>query len=158
MMKKLALIVALNLVMAAAATVVLAAGGTKVQAPTPPREETRDPVHVAMEHYNFGIAARDKAWKFEAKAAAAANDADRVKFQKKAGKQYKRALKDFETATDTNPRFHEAYSSLGYTLRKTVSESFLIDDITRLTDEDVIWRFRVLPHIKDAPRNADPEP
>lgn len=40
-----------------------------------------------------------------------------------------------------------------YSLKKIVDEAFTIDDITRLLSEDVVWRFRVLPHIVGVPQN-----
>lgn len=41
-----------------------------------------------------------------------------------------------------------------YRLKKIVSEVFQINDITRLSSEDVIWRFHVLPHIVNVPINV----
>ena len=41
-----------------------------------------------------------------------------------------------------------------YSLKTIVNEEFQIDEITRLSSEDIIWRFRVLPHIKDVPQNV----
>lgn len=41
-----------------------------------------------------------------------------------------------------------------YRLKELVLLEFEIDDITRNTSEDAVWRFRILPQIKDVPRNV----
>ena len=41
-----------------------------------------------------------------------------------------------------------------YSQKKIVNEAFSINDITKLSSEDVIWRFRVLPHIIKVPQNV----
>lgn len=41
-----------------------------------------------------------------------------------------------------------------YSLKKIVDEVFTIEDITRLSSEDTVWRFRVLPLFKDVPQNV----
>ena len=51
-----------------------------------------------------------------------------------------------EAAGNTNAR--------RYSLKKIVNEVFSINDITRLSSEDTIWRFRVLPHIVNVPQNV----
>ncbi|MDP6927403.1 MAG: winged helix-turn-helix domain-containing protein, partial [Rhodospirillales bacterium] len=40
-----------------------------------------------------------------------------------------------------------------YRLRDLVRLEFEITDITRNSSEDAVWRFRILPHIGDVPRN-----
>jgi len=44
-------------------------------------------------------------------------------------------------------------SARHYALKTIVDEVFEIADITRSVEEDAVWRFRVLPLIRDAPRN-----
>ena len=41
-----------------------------------------------------------------------------------------------------------------YSLRKIVDLEFEIDEITKSSSEDAVWRFRILPHIKDIPQNV----
>ncbi|MCP3979779.1 MAG: tetratricopeptide repeat protein [bacterium] len=88
-------------------------GGSATEAPQ------QSPEAQAIEHYNTGIMMRDRAWKLETKAEKAATDAERAKLEGKVGKQYARALREFESAVSLNPEFHQAYSSLGYAARKT---------------------------------------
>jgi len=40
-----------------------------------------------------------------------------------------------------------------YHLKEIVDISFIMEDITALSSEDTVWRFRVLPHIHNVPRN-----
>ena len=94
-----------------------AAGSKPVQPPAAEQEKT--PEEAGKEYYNLGLKHRDKAWGFEDKAKAAASDAERDKLLGKARKQYQKAIPLFENATQRIPTFHQAYSSLGYALRKT---------------------------------------
>jgi len=41
-----------------------------------------------------------------------------------------------------------------YSLKTIVNVVIPLDNITRLSDEDIIWRFQILPHIKDVPQNV----
>jgi len=83
--------------------------------PTPPKS----PMEQATDHYNWGLAHRDNAWKQEKKAEEATTEKARAKFETKAEKQYKKSIAEFQSATQKNPRLHQAFSSLGYALRKT---------------------------------------
>ena len=94
-----------------------AAGSKPVQAPPAAAEKT--PEEVGKEYYNLGLQHRDKAWGYEDKAKAATSDAEREKMKGKAWKQYQKSIKLFENATQKIPTFHQAYSGLGYALRKT---------------------------------------
>lgn len=82
-------------------------------------EPVKTPEEMAIDHYNFGLTYRDKAWKLEEKAAAAANEKEREKSESKAQKTWEKAIREFENAVDKNPEFFQAYGSLGYALRKT---------------------------------------
>ncbi len=93
------------------------AAGSKPAAPAPSATPTKTPEEAGKEAYNIGLKHRDKAWGFEDKAAA--SDAEREKLLAKAQKQYGKAIPLFKTATQRIPTFHQAYSSLGYALRKT---------------------------------------
>lgn len=97
-----------------AALPALAAGGTKQKTD---EAEAASPTEQAKMDYNRGIVARDQAWKLEERLASA--DADqRAKIEKRIAKNYAAAARHYESAIANNPRFHQAYSSLGYALRK----------------------------------------
>ena len=91
-------------------------------APTPsagmPSMVRQSPEQDAIQHYNRGVALRDKAWGLEKKAAEGPA-ADRAKLEEKAGKLFAKAAHEYTTATARNPRLHQAWSDLGYTLRRT---------------------------------------
>ena len=93
------------------------AAGSKPATPAP--EPTQTPEEAGKAAYNVGLQHRDKAWGFEDKAKAAASDAEREKLLAKAQRQYEKSIPLFETAVEKIPSFHQAYSSLGYALRKT---------------------------------------
>jgi len=97
------------------------AAGAKSQQPAPgiPDQVQKSPKEQAQDHYEFGLAHRDKAWKLEEKAAAATNEKERLKLETKALKQWKKAIQELELATEKNDEFHQAYGSLGYALRKS---------------------------------------
>ena len=105
----------------------LAAGGPRGGAPTgvdgmgsgPSADLARTPEEIAESRYNRGLKKRDKAWKYEAKAAEASSEKKRSKLEAKAQKQFKKAIKDFRRAIDKNSILYQAHSSLGYALRRT---------------------------------------
>ena len=87
---------------------------TGVRAESPPRS----PEELAIDFYNAGVNALEKA---EGLAADAARQDDPKKQQKAQGKAqsaYTAALKKFNRATGLNPRMHEAWNYVGYTDRK----------------------------------------
>lgn len=87
--------------------------------PSTPAAPPKSPEEQAADHYNWGIAHRDNAWKQEKKAAEATTENARLKLETKAQKHYKKAIAEFRSAVQKNPRLFQAYSSLGYALRKT---------------------------------------
>lgn len=89
----------------------LAAGGGTVP--------SADPADQAAEAYNRGLESRDKAWKLEKKAASSTDTKEQSKLNAKAQKEYAKAIRAFRSATEADPRMHQAFSSLGYALRKT---------------------------------------
>ena len=103
----------------------LAAGGSSGGVPTqvggmgPSADLARTPEEIAESRYNRGLKKRDKAWKYEAKAAEADSEKKRSKLEAKAQKQFKKSIKDFRRAIDKNPILYQAHSSLGYALRRT---------------------------------------
>lgn len=96
-----------------------AAGGAPSQpAPTNP-VEPKTPEQIAEDHYNNGLRMRDRAWKLEEKAAEADDEAKREKLLSKVDKQFSAAAREFRTAVQNDPRLFQAWSSLGYALRRT---------------------------------------
>lgn len=89
----------------------LAAGGSSVP--------TTDPADQAAEAYNTGIQHRDKAWDLESQAQTVPDGDQRSKLEAKARKEYSKAIRAFRSATESDPNMHQAFSSLGYALRKT---------------------------------------
>lgn len=89
----------------------LAAGGSSVP--------SADPADQAAEAYNRGLESRDKAWKLEEQAAASEDPKERAKLEGKAQKEYGKAVRAFRSATESDPQMHQAFSSLGYALRKS---------------------------------------
>lgn len=75
------------------------------------------PEQRADQHYNRGISLREKAWELAEKAAAA-NGGERDKLEQKIEKTYRKAVREYESAVDLDPRHYRAYSDLGYALRK----------------------------------------
>ena len=93
-----------------------AAGGSSSPAlPTP----ERTPADEAKAEYERGLRFRDKAWKLEEKAASATNSKERGKLELKVQKEFKKAVRAFGNATKANPGMFQAFSSLGYALRRT---------------------------------------
>jgi len=72
-----------------------------------------------MAHYNQGIALRDRAESLQVKLETMTEGKKRVKTEKKVGKAWKGAIKEFTQAVNKNPMHYQAFSSLGYSLRKT---------------------------------------
>lgn len=88
-----------------------AAGGAEVP--------SADPADQAAEAYNRGLESRDKAWKLETQSESATDEKQRGKLLGKAQKEYGKAIRAFRSATESDPQMHQAFSSLGYALRKT---------------------------------------
>jgi tetratricopeptide (TPR) repeat protein len=88
-----------------------AAGGSSA----PP---STNPVDAAAAAYERGLKARDKAWELE-KAMEAADPSDRERLAFRVDKQFEKAARAFKSATEDNPKMYQAFSSLGYSLRKS---------------------------------------
>lgn len=100
----------------AAPAVLLADGGAPAPTPSNPQPELT-PEQLADQHYNRGIALREKAWEFEEQAEAAGGS-ERAKLEAKAEKTYRKAIREYRSAVDLDHRHFRAYSDLGYALRK----------------------------------------
>jgi len=97
----------------------LASGGSTQPRSQPAEEEpVLTPEQEAVEHYNSGIALRDRAWKMQEKMEASTTDKDREKLAKKITGSYRRALREFQSAVDKNDGMFQAHSEIGYCLRK----------------------------------------
>lgn len=107
----ISLSIALVMVLGLAVPGLEAAGGSSA----PP---STDPVDTAAASYERGLKARDKAWELEKEMEGAAA-ADRERLASKVEKQYEKAARAFRSATEENPMMYQAFSSLGYALRKT---------------------------------------
>ncbi len=104
-------ILAAACVLLASSLPVLAAGGSSVP--------STDPADQAAEAYNSGIENRNKAWELEEQAASTTDAGKRAKLEARAQKEYDKAIRAFRSATESDPSMHQAFSSLGYALRKT---------------------------------------
>ena len=117
-----------------------ASGGSPVPRPggssSAPNVVRKSPQEEAEDHYNAGLKLRDKALAYEKEAAQAGSDKERAKYEKKAKQEYEKAISEFRTATQKNPRFHEAYSDLGFALRKTGDYPAALDTYGRALDID----------------------
>lgn len=111
----LTVLVAVLLVLPLAA---LAAGGSSTSTSSATASVPSDPKMMAKDSYNRALKYRDKAWEYEAKATNA-SDSQAEKYEKKAGKEYEKALTALKSAVSNDPSLYQAHSSLGYVLRKT---------------------------------------
>ena len=75
------------------------------------------PEQLAVQAYNSGISHKNKGLKFEADAAKASKDRDKI--LGKAKDEYGKALKDFKKALDLAPSAYQAFNGMGFALRKT---------------------------------------
>lgn len=81
-----------------------------------PRMSAED---MAISAYNDGLKQRDKAWEYEQEAKSLEDAKKKDKLMSRAQKAYLKATKQFERAVKHNPRLYQAWSALGYSLRKT---------------------------------------
>jgi tetratricopeptide (TPR) repeat protein len=98
--------------------VAFAAGGGSMGAVPSTPSPKKTPQQLAVDNYNQGIKARDKAHEHEEALAAAIKPKEQRKLQKKITKQYKRAAKKYRTAIKHEPRLYQAHGSLGYALKQ----------------------------------------
>jgi len=102
-----------------ATTGLLASGGSTSKPSDRAPEIVNTPEEQAADHYNHGLTYRDKAWKLHAKLDEARDEKQREKIEKKIAKSYESAVREFASAVNKNPQMYQAFSSLGYVLRKT---------------------------------------
>ena len=68
--------------------------------------------------FNLGLKHRDRAWEYEKQGKGAKTEKDRAVYLHSAEREFKRAIKAFQSATKQNSRHYEAFGSLGYAQRK----------------------------------------
>lgn len=84
-----------------------------------PSAPKKTPEQQAVDHYNAGLKIRDKALALLKEASQATDEKDRAKLEKKAQQEFGKAIAQFRTATEKDPKFYPAQSDLGFALRKT---------------------------------------
>jgi len=96
-------------------------GGSSFAAPGGSAERTARVGNneTAERHYKNGLRHRDAAWVYEEKMSGTKDEKDRQAYAKFIHQTYVRALGEFEKAVEADPKFYQAYSSLGYVRRKT---------------------------------------
>lgn len=117
-MKNLIYLVAI-LTLIPAASLHAASGGGSSSNSLPQQQRVKlTPEQKAAERYEAGIKHRDKAAKYEQKAAGEKRERQLAKIHKKIDKEYNKSINDFEKAIVYFPHFFEVHGSLGYALRK----------------------------------------
>lgn len=76
------------------------------------------PEKVAVRHYRAGLRARDKAWRYEKKAARSKDAATAERFRSEAHEQFVAAAESQRRAIEVAPEMYQAHASLGYALRR----------------------------------------
>jgi len=93
-------------------------GGTVGGGGSMPEPASKSPQQLAIQNYDSGIRARDKAWQYEKDAAGLKDAKKAARLNKKAMSQFKRAAQRFRAAIKYEPRLYQAHGSLGYALRR----------------------------------------
>ena len=93
-------------------------GANGVPAPAPSRNAPRTPETMAVEAYNKGLESRNRGIKAEEQAAKSVKDSDRLRHDKRAKDEYKRAAALFTEATAKNPELPQAWNGIGFIHRK----------------------------------------
>jgi tetratricopeptide (TPR) repeat protein len=97
---------------------VMASGGGSVPSMSQPAAQ-KSPTERAVDSYNAGIKNREKAWKYQNQAANESDPKKVAKLNRKAEKQFVKAIKKFRSAVKYEPRLYQAHGSLGYALKQT---------------------------------------
>ena len=83
-----------------------------------PRKSKTSENEAALRHYREGLRHRDAAWVYEEKMAGTQGE-ERESYARFIQTTYRRALDEFRKATALDSTHYQAFSSLGYILRKT---------------------------------------
>jgi len=86
-------------------------GGMKLPQSTPEQD--------AINSYNDGLRYRDRAWKYEQELATTQDSAQKAKLEDQIRKTYNAAVRCQSAAVRGNPTMYQAFSELGYALRKS---------------------------------------
>lgn len=78
-----------------------------------------DPKNEAVNSYNDGLRYRDRAWGYEKELATTTDPAKRAKLEEQIRKTYAAAVRSQRAAIKNNSQLFQAYSELGYALRKS---------------------------------------
>jgi tetratricopeptide (TPR) repeat protein len=79
----------------------------------------RTPEKEAVELFNAGISLRDKAEKIEQEEAAEPDAKKKEKLEQKAVERHQSSIEKFMQSAQKNPKFFQAWGSLGYAYRRT---------------------------------------
>ena len=110
-----------------------ASGGSSVdETPIP-----MTPEQQAGQRYNQGLSFRDEARRLQKKLNSPDTpEAKRAKIEKKLGRAYESAVKEFAGAISLSPRHHQAYSSLGYVYRQLGDYPLALESYDRALEID----------------------
>ena len=78
-----------------------------------------NPANDAANAYNDGLKYRDRAWKYEQQLETTQDPAQKAKLEEQIKKTYTTAVRCQRTAVRNDPNMYQAYSELGYALRKS---------------------------------------
>lgn len=92
-------------------------GGGGVSGSSTPKPKS--PEQIASSSFRSGIRHKERAWRFEDKAAKAKKEKKRKSLLAKAQREYVKAKDKQATVLQIQPRNHEAANELGYALRKS---------------------------------------
>lgn len=84
-----------------------------------PTAKPKSPEHIASSSYRSGIRHKERAWRYEDKAAATKREKKRISLLAKAQREYVKAKDKQAMVLQIQPRNHEAANELGYALRKS---------------------------------------
>ncbi|MEQ8689416.1 MAG: tetratricopeptide repeat protein [Pseudomonadales bacterium] len=117
--RSLFIVTGLLSLLAVPAVPVYAAGSGGGSAPIPTRERSFTPEQMSAKSFRAGIKNRDRALKYEARAADASKEKTRDKFLARAQKEYAKAIKKQGEAIRMDPQNYKAANELGFAYRKT---------------------------------------
>ncbi len=113
-----ALLVSLGISLGAPQTFASGSSGGGGVASVPVEARPKSPEKQAELGFQKGLKHKDRAWKFEQKAADAKNDKQRDREMLRAAKEYRKAQDQFADVLRNFPEHYKAANELGYVLRK----------------------------------------
>lgn len=104
-----------------------ASGGSSLPPPSfpspsgnsPQAPPSRPPAEQAVDHYNSGLQHRDKALALQKEADQTGGEKEKGKLMNKSRKEFQKAISEFQEAVQLNSNFYQAFSDMGFALRKT---------------------------------------